>query len=204
MAHWCAPFNLKHTAESMLDKARGSAVGVCATMLRHLVASDTTVRNDSIIKKRKDKCISIYTTLRHILEEREGLGNTELQNTGEKEALVHYLNTGKQEAKASFIATSLLMGPTSKPCRGGGSSPTTRHPRHTGGYFYVVPSGLQQSLLTSEQNACQNKETTYTVLTGRQKEQKVLLKHIAEKTDLHTITYMLKQLWILPLHSSPL
>lgn len=83
---------------------------------------------------------NLHHSTRHLLKERGGCGDRELQNPRENKALLHYFNTGKQEAKASFIATSLPAGPTSELCRRGGSSPSTTSPV-AGSYSYTARQG---------------------------------------------------------------
>lgn len=70
---------------------------------------------------------------------------------------MHDHNTGKQEAQASSLAPSLPTSPTSKARRHRGSHPILC-PKRAGSCFYTAPSGLQQSPLMSEQNACQKKK----------------------------------------------
>lgn len=59
----------------------------------------------------------------HFLKKRGGLGKTDLQNTGENEVLVCYLNRSKQEVKASFIDTPLPTGSHQQAAQAGRKQP---------------------------------------------------------------------------------
>lgn len=144
-----------------------------------------------------------HDSTRHFLEEREGLGKTELQTTGGNKVPVRCWDTGKQEAQTSFLSSPIApRGSQQRTTLVWRKQPSTAPLQRTGGCFHTAPSGSPQSPPISEQNTCQNKEITYTVLAGRQKEQEALLKWVAQKADLNTTTYVLKRLRVPHLRGS--
>lgn len=148
---------------------------------------------------------NLHNSTRHFSEKREGLGKREPQS----EALVHYLAPANRKRRLplreplSPQVPSAPVGPQRTVTQARRTQPHHTTFKRARSYFYMGPSGLQQLLLISEQNACQNKEIIDTVLAGRWKEQEVLLKWVAQKIDLSTTTYVPKRLWIPPLRSRP-
>lgn len=144
---------------------------------------------------------NLHNSTRHFPEKRERLGKWESQNKGGNEALVHYLALAKRKRRLPSREPPSPQVPSAPWHRPGGRNP--RHNTSQTCWELFLHRPIRVTAVAAYFRACQNKQIIDTVLAGRWKEQEVLLKRVAQKTDLSTTTRVPKWLRIPRLCSRP-